>query len=171
MSSAAKIGVFMLIVLGVLGYFILKIEEIDIHRGRGKYKAKARFDNVAGLDEKSAVRVAGVREGKVVKVDFVNGKAEVILEVDREVKLHRDASATVANLGLLGEQYVALNPGSPGQPEILPETTMDHPLPGFQPATIDQVTNQVSAIATDVKAVTESLRSVMAGPAGQQRLE
>jgi len=44
-------------------------------------------------------------------------------------------------------------------------------LQGTQPATIDDVTTQISAIANDVKAITASLRSVMTGPAGQQRLE
>ena len=44
-------------------------------------------------------------------------------------------------------------------------------LRGSQPASIDDVTNQVSAIATDVKAITASLRGVMAGPPGEQRLE
>src|SRR5204863_9486567 len=43
-------------------------------------------------------------------------------------------------------------------------------LRGSQPASMDDVTNQVSAIATDVKAITESLRGVVGGPAGQQRL-
>src|SRR5207245_1344616 len=44
-------------------------------------------------------------------------------------------------------------------------------LRGTQPASIDEVTNQISAIATDVKAITESLRSVMTGPEGQQKLQ
>ena len=35
MSSAAKIGVFMLIILAILGYFVLKIEDIDLSRGKG----------------------------------------------------------------------------------------------------------------------------------------
>src|SRR5512142_2796381 len=103
MSSAAKIGLFMLIILGVIGYFILKIEDVDLSRGKATRQVKVVFDNVAGLDEKSAVRVAGVRKGKVTKIRLLpNGKAEVTLDMDNDVPLYGNASAQVANLGLLG---------------------------------------------------------------------
>ena len=170
MSSAAKIGVFMLIILAILGYFVLKIEDIDLSRGRGTRQVKILFDNVAGLDEKSAVRVAGVRKGKVTKVRLLdNGKAEVTLDIDDDVPLRSNASAHVANLGLLGEKYIELDPGSPNMPKTSPDATVT--LRGTQPASIDDVTSQVSAIATDVKAITESMRHAVGGPAGQQRLE
>ncbi|HEX9160530.1 MAG TPA: MlaD family protein [Thermoanaerobaculia bacterium] len=168
MSSAAKVGVFMLVILAILGYFILKIEDIDIHRGKMK-QVKVVFDNVAGLDKDAAVRVAGVRQGKVAEIKLLpTGKAQVTLEVDKNVPLHNNATARVANLGLLGEKYVELDPGSQNAPPANTETMV---LRGTQPASIDDVTSQVSAIATDVKAITESLRHVMAGPTGQQRLE
>jgi phospholipid/cholesterol/gamma-HCH transport system substrate-binding protein len=171
MSSAAKVGVFMLIILGILGYFVLKIEDIDFSRGKGTREVKVIFDNAAGLDEKSAVRVAGVRKGKVTKIDYLpSGKAEATLELDSDVVLHKNASAQVANLGLLGEKYVELNPGTPEAP-VVPQTQTTVTLQGSSPASIDQVTDQISAIATDVKAITESLRHVMAGPGGQQRIE
>ena len=169
MSSAAKVGAFMLVILTILAYFILKIEDINVRRHGGTKEIKAVFDSVAGLDNKSAVRVAGVRVGKVKSIDLrPDGKAEVALEVDQDVTLHRNAAARVANLGLLGEKYIELDPGTTDQPVINDQQVE---LRGSQPATIDEVTNQVSAIATDVKAITESLRNTMAGPKGQQRLE
>lgn len=168
MSSAAKVGAFMLVILAILGYFILKIEDIRVDRGAGTRKVTAVFDSVAGLDPKCAVRVAGVRVGKVSEIRLRNGRAEVTLEIDREVKLHQNASAKVANLGLLGEKYVELDPGNASAPLIAGENVQ---LRGSQPASIDDVTNQVSAIATDVKAITESLRGVMTGQRGQQRLD
>ena len=170
MSSAAKIGLFMLIILGVIGYFLLKIEDVDLSRGKATRQVKAIFDNVAGLDEKSAVRVAGVRKGKVSKIRLLpNGKAEVTLDIDNDVPLYGNASAQVANLGLLGEKYIELSPGSPNVPATSTATTVT--LQGTSPATIDQVTNQVSAIATDVKAITESLRHAVGGPTGEKRLD
>ena len=112
MSSAAKVGVFMLIVLAILGYFILKIEDVQIGHGTGARKVTAIFDSVAGLDNKSAVRVAGVRVGKVSNIKLrPDGKAEVTLDIDPDVVLHPGASAHVANLGLLGEKYIELDPG------------------------------------------------------------
>src|SRR5215210_3302766 len=157
MSSAAKVGVFVLIILVVLGYFVLKIEDVKIGRGGGTKKISAVFDSVAGLDNKSSVRVAGVRVGKVKDVRLrPDGKAEVDLEIDKDVQLHGNAVARVANLGLLGEKYVEIDPGTATSP-VLPEgqTVV---LRGTQPASMDDVTNQVAAIATDVKAITESFR-------------
>lgn len=170
MSSAAKVGIVMVVALAVLGYFVLKIEDLELGRSRGEREVKARFDDVAGLDEKSAVRIAGVRKGTVKDIRVLpDGTAEVTLEVDDDVPLHANATARVANLGLLGEKYIELDPGTANQP-VLPTTTTVT-LRGTQPASIDDVTQQVSDIATDVKAITASLRQVMAGPAGEQRLE
>jgi phospholipid/cholesterol/gamma-HCH transport system substrate-binding protein len=170
MSSAAKVGVFMLIVLAILGYFILKIEDIDVHRGKGTRKVTVMFDNVAGLDEKSAVRIAGVRKGKVSNIEVLpNGKAKVTMEIDDDVPLHTNANAKVANLGLLGEKYVELDPGTGDQPVIQQRDVEG--LAGVAPATFDEITTQVSEIAKDVKAITSSLRTVVGNPQGQQRLE
>lgn len=170
MSSAAKVGIVMIIALAVLGFFVLKIEDLDLTGSKGTREVKAIFEDVAGLDEKSAVRIAGVRKGTVTDIRVLpDGRAEVTLEVDDDVPLHADASAQIANLGLLGEKYVNLDPGKATAPVLSAEGPVT--LRGTQPASIDEVTQQVSDIATDVKAITASLRQVMAGPNGQQRLE
>src|SRR5947209_14003335 len=168
MSSAAKVGIFMLVILAVLGYFVLKIEDVKLNR-RGTKELSATFDSTAGLNKKSDVRVAGVPVGKVLDIKLrPDGKAEVSMEIDRDVQLHNNAFARIANLGLLGEKYVEIVPGSPNAP-VIPETQHVE-LHGTEPASMDDVTNQISAIATDVKAITESLRGVVGGPQGQQRL-
>jgi phospholipid/cholesterol/gamma-HCH transport system substrate-binding protein len=170
MSSAAKVGIFMLIILAILGYFVLKIEDVRVSRGGGVRKVSAVFDSVAGLDNKSKVRIAGVPAGTVTDIRLrPDGRAEVSMDIDRDVQLHRGAFARVVNLGLLGEKYVELVPGPVEAPVIPEEQTVL--LRGIQPASIDDVTNQISAIATDVKAITDSMRTVVAGPQGQQRLQ
>lgn len=170
MTSAAKVGVVMLIALAVLGYFILRIEDINLSRSRTTREVKAIFDDVSGLDDESAVRIAGVRKGHVTDIKVrPDGTAEVTMVVDDDVPLHADATAKVASLGLLGEKYIELEPGS-GRAPVLP-TNQTVVLRGSQPASFDDVTQQVSAIAEDVKAITASLRAVTEGPAGQQRLD
>ena len=163
----------MLVILAILGYFVLKIEDINVHRqGRGTRDVTAVFDDVAGLDNKSPVRIAGVRKGKVKDIEVQpNGKARVTMEIDDDVPIHSNATARVTNLGLLGEKYIELNPGTTNAP-VVPnnnQETMVQSAPA--PASIDDVTTQISAIATDVKAVTGSMRDVLGGPAGERRLE
>ena len=161
----------MLVVLGVLAFFILKIEDVKVHRTSDTKKVTAVFDSVAGLDAKSAVRVAGVRVGKVTKIDLrPDGKAEVEMEIDRDVQLHANSQAHVANLGLLGEKYIELDPGTQNTP-VIADQQQPVVLRGTQPATIDEVTDQISAIATDVKAITASLRATVGTPNGQAQLQ
>lgn len=171
MSSAAKVGIFMIAILAILGFFILRIEDIQFGREAQTQEINAIFDDVAGLDEKSAVRVAGVRVGtvKTIHPPTPDGKALVTLEVSKEIQLRQGAQAKVTSMGLLGEKYVELETGPPGA-AVIADTTQT-PLPGSATASIDHVTDQVSLIASDLKAITASLRNVMGGPEGEQRVE
>jgi len=126
------------------------------------------FPSAAGLDEKSPVRVAGVRVGKVKEIRLSGTNAIATLEIDAEIELHEGAKAYVANLGLLGEKYVELYPGAPGTPLLASKT---RPILGATMPTIDDVTSQVSQIAEDVKAVSSSMRNALGGPEGEQRMQ
>src|SRR5436189_5637623 len=138
MTSAAKVGIFMLVILAILGYFVLKIEDVNLNR-RGTKEISATFDSAAGLNKKGDVRVAGVPVGKVLDIKLrPDGKAEVKMEIDKDVQLHGNAFARVANLGLLGEKYVEIVPGSPNLPVIPAEQQVE--LRGTQPASMDDVT-------------------------------
>ena len=110
MSTAAKVGAFFLVVLAIAGLLIWKIEDLRLGRGEPT-RVTVEFKDVAGLDEKTAVRVAGVRVGKVTKIRLVDGKALVDVELDRDVALRQGASASIESQGLLGEKYVELVPG------------------------------------------------------------
>ena len=94
MSTAAKVGAFFLVVLTITGLLIWKIEDLRIGRGRPR-KVTVQFQNVAGLDEKTAVRVAGVSVGKVSKIRLVEGKALVDVDLDPDVALRQGASASI----------------------------------------------------------------------------
>jgi len=169
MSSAAKVGAFMLVALAIMAFFVLKIEDINVRR-HGVRRVSAIFNDVAGLDDKSAVRIAGVRKGKVTGVHVQpDGRAKVNMEIDDDVPLHTNSTAKVANLGLLGEKYIDIEPGSQNLP-VIPDG-QQVVLAGSEPASMDDITNQVASIASDVKAITASLRGAIGGPQGQQRLE
>lgn len=167
MSSAAKVGIFMIVILTILGYFIVRVEDLRFG-GEDMKTVEVVFDSVAGLDERSAVRVAGVRVGRVADIQLLpDGRALVDLEVAESVPIHHGATAKVASLGLLGEKYVELEPGSPRAPRI----EGDVRILGTDTATVDELTDQVAAIADDVKAITTSLRSALGGQQGAQRME
>ncbi len=169
MTSAAKIGVLMLVIIAIAGFFVMKIEDFQFGGSGDIRKVDVVFNSVAGLNEKASVRMAGVRIGKVAKVSLTpQGKALVSLEIDSNVPLRTNASASVANLGLLGEKYIELNPGTASAPLVAKGQKLV--LGSTSTSSIDDVTNQVADIATDVKAITQAMRATLGGPAGEQRL-
>ena len=166
MSTAAKVGAFFLVVLVLAGILIWKIEDLRIGRGPAQ-RISVEFKDVAGLDEKSTVRVAGVRVGKVSRIRLnPQGNAVVDIELDRDVDLRQGASASVANLGLLGEKYVELIPGPVGATH-LPEGST---LRGDVPVTFDQITRLARDIEVDIKDITRNLNRSLGGAEGEERL-
>lgn len=133
MSQAVKVGIFALVVLLVLGALILKIEDARLFGGP-EQSVTAVFGSVAGLDDKSAVRIAGVRVGQVDGISLEERRAVVRLALDTPVLLTEGTVARIANMGLLGEKYVILEPGPEGAPP-LPE---DAVIPGYTPPTFDE---------------------------------
>ena len=166
MSTAAKVGAFFLVVLAIVALFIWKIEDLRIGGGGPPRRVTVQFKDVAGLDEKTAVRVAGVRVGRVSKVQLVEGKALVDIELDRDVALRQGASASIESLGLLGEKYVELVPGPFGAPP-LPDNSV---IKGDLPVSFDEITKLARDIAVDIKEITQSLKDSMGGPQGEERL-
>ena len=113
MSQAVKVGIFGTIALIIAALFIWRIEDINPF-ARGAQRVDAMFNSVAGLDDKAAVRVAGVRVGRVDGIGLDGGRARVTLLLERPVALTAGARARIANLGLLGDKYVELVPGPEG---------------------------------------------------------
>lgn len=166
MNTAAKVGGFFLIALVLAGILIWRIEDLRLGRGPAK-KISVEFKDVAGLDAKSTVRLAGVRVGKVSKIRLTpDGKAIVDMDLDRDVDLRQGATASIANLGLLGEKYVELVPGPVGA-STLPEGTT---LKGDLPVSFDQITRLARDIEVDVKDITRNLSQSLGGPQGEERL-
>ena len=167
MSPTARVGLFMLLALVVLGVFIVKIEEIPIGSRSGRHRVQAVFPSVAGLDEKSPVRIAGVRVGIVEKIALDGDRALVTLALDPGVTLHQGAHAEVTSLGMLGDKYIELYPGSLDAPALAPGSV----LAGTSPIAFDRVLKTASDVGGDLQAVTASLRRSLGGDEGQRRLD
>ncbi len=167
MSHTARVGIFMTVALVILGVFIIEIEEIPIGTRGGRFRVQASFPSVAGLDEKSAVRIAGVRVGIVEEVRLAGDHAIATLALDPGVALHEGARAEVTSLGMLGDKYVELYPGDLSGPRLPPGAT----IPGTSPVGFDQLVRSGSEVIGDIKSVTASLRGSLGGEAGQKRLD
>ena len=86
----------------------------------GSYAVTADFTNVGTLSVGAPVKMAGVVIGSVksVRVDPVKLNAHVTLAIDKRYnQIPDDSAAAVFTSGLIGSQYVAIQPG--GSPDVL----------------------------------------------------
>jgi phospholipid/cholesterol/gamma-HCH transport system substrate-binding protein len=167
MSPTARLGAFMLAALVVVGIFVIKIEQIPIGAASARQRVRVAFPSVAGLDEKSPVRIAGVRVGIVDKVALDGARAMATLAIERAIVLHEGARAEVTSLGILGDKYVEFYPGDPNAPALAPGTV----LAGASPVGFDEVLKTAGNLGSDLQAVTSSLRTSLGGADGQRRLD
>ncbi len=164
MENTVKVGIFMTLALGVLAYLILRAEQVRLFEPRGR-RVVAEFASVAGLDDQSAVRIAGVRIGRVDGIDLRGRQAMVTIVLEDDVVLTRGTFAEIKNLGLLGDKYVELVPG-PGNAAVLGEGAV---IPG-QPSTgIDEVLSSVGGLGASLQEVAAQLsgRAPPDGPLGR----
>ena len=109
------VGVF--VVLGFAAFFMLamNVSNLITYESSEGYQVHARFDNIGGLKVRSPVAVGGVRIGKVAAISYDNDAYEAVVTLEIEPKYNKfpiDTSAGILTAGLLGEQYVGLEPGA-----------------------------------------------------------
>ena len=121
-SSEAKVGLFVLVGLIILGYMSFQVGKQPFGLKRG-YTLDVAFDSAAGLDQDASVQIAGVEIGRVESIVLKDGKAVVRLRIGAKVKLEKDTIAAIKTHGILGEKYVELYPGTQGAADDRPGVT------------------------------------------------
>jgi phospholipid/cholesterol/gamma-HCH transport system substrate-binding protein len=119
-SFAIGTGLFILLGFAALAYLATQTTSVaNTHQGHS-YLLKARFSNIGQLKERAPVKIAGVRVGSVQSIQLERGKMDalVTLAIDEKYDdIPDDSGAAIFTSGLLGDQYVGLQPG--GSPEYL----------------------------------------------------
>ena len=113
-SIETLVGLFVLVGMGAMVFLALKAANLASFGEHKGYTVSARFDNIGGLKPRAPVRSAGVTVGRVksISLDAKTYQGVVRMEIDNFVKFPKDTSAKILTSGLLGDQYVGLEPGS-----------------------------------------------------------
>lgn len=124
--SQLKVGLVITAALGVMFatiFFWGRITSVFVP----KATIVARMPAVQGLRNNAPVWLLGVEIGVVQNIELKEDGVWVVLSV-RENKLrliHSDATASILTIGLLGDKYVAIEPGSTEEPTIEPGAVID----------------------------------------------
>lgn len=114
-SAKHEIGVGLIVILaaGLTGWMALTVGSF----GLGDHNAyTADFLDAAGIKKGASVSVAGVDVGKVGGLLLSDGNARIEILVDPDIEVHDDARVLIRARSVLGEKYIALEPGSPNRP-------------------------------------------------------
>ncbi|MCX8515490.1 MAG: MlaD family protein [Alphaproteobacteria bacterium] len=106
------LGVVLLLVAVVFGWQLWRDKENLI--GEQYYLLKASLDNASGLDVGSGVKLAGIKVGQVKSkgLDKSTYRAQLLLEINKGVKVPKDSQLVVGAAGLLGAPEVKIEAGN-----------------------------------------------------------
>ncbi len=119
------VGLFVLIGLAALLFLALKAANLGNFSTEDSYALSARFDNIGGLKVRAPVRSAGVTVGRVtaITLDGKTYQGVVSMNIRNGYQFPKDTSAKILTSGLLGDQYVGLEPGADDK-NLAPGTTI-----------------------------------------------
>jgi len=108
------VGLFVLVGVLALAFLALRAGNLSSFSWAPTYSVTAQFQNIGGLKPRAAVKSAGVVVGRVDRIDFDDQtfQAVVTLSLNEAVQFPTDSAASILTAGLLGDQYIGLDPGS-----------------------------------------------------------
>jgi phospholipid/cholesterol/gamma-HCH transport system substrate-binding protein len=107
------VGLFVLLGAAALFFLAMKAGNMSSLSFDETYPVTTKFDNIGGLKPRAPVKSAGVVVGRVGNITFDDKsfQAVVTLNLQSGFKFPKDSSAKILTAGLLGEQYIGLEPG------------------------------------------------------------
>jgi phospholipid/cholesterol/gamma-HCH transport system substrate-binding protein len=115
-TRAVELGTGLFVLLGIGALFFLTTQTTggDDFNANDVFTVQARFTNVGSLKRRAPVSMAGVTIGRVTKVEFDPAALEAVVTfvIDKQYdQIPDDSDASVLTAGLLGSQYIGLQPG------------------------------------------------------------
>jgi phospholipid/cholesterol/gamma-HCH transport system substrate-binding protein len=107
------VGFFVLLGMAAMVFLALRAANLGSFNGGSTYTVTAKFQNIGGLKPRAPVRSAGVKVGSVTRIglDPVTYEGVVTMAIQQDYQFPTDSAAKILTSGLLGDQYIGLEPG------------------------------------------------------------
>ncbi len=148
MSNEFKLGIF--VTAGILAV-LLTIMLLGNYSLTSKYVVNAYFENTAGLPKKAKVKISGVDVGNIKDIVLEDGKAKVILVIDRKIKLYPDATAKIVSMGIIGTKYIDIHPGTASGNPVKHGATINSLVSDSLEEVIGNAVKKLDAVLSDAK--------------------
>lgn len=142
-SIEVKVGALILVALGLLGAFVVVMGGLSFEPTLTVY---VTFQNPGGLQAGAPVRISGIKVGRVAELEFRGGQVDAktnqpeppiraVARIERRYQsaIHDNARWFVTSQGVLGEMFLAIDPGSHDRPTLRDGATVQ----GISPPRLD----------------------------------
>ena len=152
-----KVGIFILIGIAILFLIVFSVGDINI--SKTGYKIKVLFNFAGGIGGTAPIRYAGVGVGQVQGIRVVydekekKTKAELTAWINDGMRIENDSVVTINTLGLLGEKYLEIFPGTAGKPYLKNNDT----IVGKDPVPMEKVTENLASLSDSIKEIVDKL--------------
>lgn len=161
LSFEIKVGIFVFI--GILIMFIIVFSIGEFYILRPTYKVRVIFGFANGLAVGAPVRLAGVGVGEVEDIRVFYDEASkqtkvlIISKIEKRAKVEKNAVCKINTLGLLGEKYLEITPGTIDAGFLENEDVVV----GYDPVPMEEITKTMKELSDNAKAITESAKVVL----------
>lgn len=155
-----KVGVFVLLGLLILTGLVMKSGNFNLKPG---YEVRLKFRSVNGIESGSPVRLAGVAVGEVKEIRVFRDEGgdtqvEVLAWISQDIYIEDDAKVSVQTLGLLGEKFIEITPGTSGNKTLVHDGTIS----GKSPVDMDLLIENGSRLITKMETAMDSINELIA---------
>lgn len=160
-SFEFKVGIFVFVGIVILSYIVFSIG--DFYGFKKGYTIRAKFSFANGIEPAAPVRLAGITVGEVKKTKILydpgaqKTSVELVLWLSGDAKVEEDAQIYINTLGLIGEKYVEIIPGSVGKRLLKNEES----IMGKDSVPMDKLTEKGYSLVCKLEEAADSLNYIL----------
>lgn len=167
-SIELKVGALVFVCTTLMVWFIWMLGDFG---GGSEYLIHVDYPTASDIKVGAPVKVAGVSAGKVQRVEYWGGRKDeasgrhvtvrVTLGLEKPVgeTLHADARFYISTLGMLGEKYVEVDPGTPTEASLPTGAAVV----GMPPLRMEILAQQLTRVASVVTRILETNEGHLTG--------